>query len=215
MTSPLVLLTGATGFVGAHILEKLISNNYHVIAPIRPSSLQKTDFFMKKYSGYPGALKFVEVADHTDMAAMLPLLKGVTAVIHTASIIPGHELPAGGVEKDLLEPVIGMITALFEASLQVDTIKRFVLTSSSVAVFCPPDGARKEYTEDDWNPLTLDEVKEEYNPTKGYSATKLFGERKLWELTKEKKPSFDVVVLCLSSKSGISSFDSFNTILIT
>lgn len=206
MTSPLVLLTGATGFVGAHVLHELITNNHRVIAPVRPCSLSKTDFFLKKYINHPGALKFVEVADQTDTAAMLPLLEGVTAVIHMASIIPNGVQPARGVEKDMLEPVLGMITALFEACLQVDTVKRFVFTSSTVAVYGTIDLTKKEYTEDDWNPLTLAEVMKEWDPVKAYSGTKIFGEKRLAELTKENKPTFDVVVLCLTSKSWILFF---------
>lgn len=203
MASPLVLLTGATGFVGAHILHELIITNHRVIVPVRSSSLEKTDFFVKKYSNQPGVVKFVAVADLADMATMLALMKGVTAVIHTASIIPSSVAPAGGVEKDMLEPMLGMFTALFEAALQVDTVKRFVLTSSSVSVFNSLDLTKKEYTEEDWNPITLADVTKEWNPTNAYSGTKVFVEQKLWELTKEKKPAFDVVVICLPSKPGI------------
>ena len=35
---PTILLTGATGFVGSHILKALVKNGYRVIALIRPSS---------------------------------------------------------------------------------------------------------------------------------------------------------------------------------
>lgn len=203
MSSPLVLLTGGTGFVGAHILHQLIVANNRVIVPVRPSSLAKTDFFVKKYSNQPGAVKFVAVADQTDVAAMLPLLKGVTAVVHAASIIPGPVAPAGGSYKDLIQPVVAMVAAVFEAALQVDTVKRFVFTSSSVAVFQTLDLTKKAYTEEDWSPLTLDEVLGEWDPAKVYMGTKIFAERKLWEMTKEYKPAFDVVVICLPSKSGV------------
>lgn len=203
MTSPLVLLTGATGFVGAHILHELITTNHRVIVPVRPGSLAKTDFFVKKYSNQPGVVKFVAVADLTDTAMMLALMEGVTAVIHTASIIPSGVAPVGGVEKEMLEPMLGVATALFEAALQVDTVKRFVLTSSSVAVFRAVDLTKKEYTEEDWNSITLADVTGEWDVTNAYSGTKVFVEQKLWELTKEKKPAFDVVVICLPSKPGI------------
>lgn len=190
--------------MGAHILHELISTNHRVIIPVRPSSLAKADFFVKKYSSQPGVVKFVAVEDQTDVATMLPLLKGVTAVIHAASIIPGAVAPAGGVVKDILDPVVAMATALFEASLQVDTVKRFVFTSSSVAVFRDLDLTKKEYTEEDWNPLTMTEVTEgEWDPVKVYMGTKVFAEQKLWALTKEYKPAFDVVVICLPSKSNI------------
>lgn len=203
MSSPLVLLTGGTGFVGAHILHELITTNHRVIVPVRPSSLAKTDFFVKKYSHLPGAVKFVAVADQTDAASIIPLLKGVEIVIHAASIIPTAQPPAGGSDKEIIQPVLALVTAVFEASLKVDTVKRFVFTSSSVAVFVTLDLTKKEYTEEDWNPLTMDEVLKDWDPTRVYMGTKIFAEKKLWELTKQHKPAFDVAIICLPSKSGI------------
>lgn len=200
MTQSLVLLTGATGFVGAHILHELITKNHRVIVPIRPASASKADFFVEKYKDYPGALRFVEVADQTDATALVPHLKGVEAIIHTASIAPGFGGPAKDAVKEVLEPVAGMITALFEAALQVDSVKRFVFTSSSTAVYGTVDLGKKEYTEDDWNPITVKDVQGPWDPSQIYRASKTLGEKRLWKLTEEYKPAFDVVILCPPSK---------------
>ncbi|KAK7022950.1 hypothetical protein VNI00_016840 [Paramarasmius palmivorus] len=76
----LVLVTGATGFIGSHIVSQLLAKNIPVRAVVRSASKVKTIF--------PDAgsqLDIVELPtlldDHTEA------LKGVSAVIHTA--VPG------------------------------------------------------------------------------------------------------------------------------
>lgn len=202
MSSRLILLTGATSFVGAQILNELVNANHRVIVVLRSASLSKIPFIKQKYSNRPGAVQFAEVADQTNAASYLPHLKGVEAIIHTAAIIPKLIKPEQDAEKEVLEPMVAMVTALFEAALQVDTIKRFVVTSSSVTVYGKVDYSKKEYTEEDWNDVTVKDVLAEFNPGVIYAASKVFGERRLFELTKEKKPAFDVVTLCIPSKIG-------------
>jgi nucleoside-diphosphate-sugar epimerase len=45
-SKPLVLLTGPNGFVGAHVLDRLLSEGYKVRGTVR--SQAKADFFQKK-----------------------------------------------------------------------------------------------------------------------------------------------------------------------
>lgn len=95
----------------------------------------------------------------------------------------------------------GMVEALFEAAVEAGgDVERFVLTSSSTAVYRAVDLSKGEYTEDDWNTVTLEEVLSVWDPAETYSASKTFGERRLWELTAEVRPGFEVVVLCPPSR---------------
>lgn len=93
-----------------------------------------------------------------------------------------------------------MVEALFEAAVEAGDVERFVLTSSSTAVYRAVDLSKGEYTEDDWNTVTLEEVLSVWDPAEAYSASKTFGERRLWELTAEVRPGFEVVVLCPPSR---------------
>jgi nucleoside-diphosphate-sugar epimerase len=76
-----VALTGATGFIGSHILADLVENGHEVIAPVRedPDSVAAR--------GATPAL-----VDLYDRSALVSLLSDADAAIHTAS--PGDETSA-------------------------------------------------------------------------------------------------------------------------
>ncbi|EEB96306.1 hypothetical protein MPER_04580, partial [Moniliophthora perniciosa FA553] len=84
-----VLITGATGFIGSHIVSQLLAKNVKVRAVVRSASKVKSIF--------PNAgsqLEIVEIPslldDHTEA------LRGVSAVIHTA--VPAFFKGASGEE---------------------------------------------------------------------------------------------------------------------
>ena len=79
-----VLLTGATGFIGSHILAELREHGHEVAAPVRDHA--EADSVAARGAG-------PIVVDLYDREAMVGLLAGVDGAIHTAS--PGDESSAG------------------------------------------------------------------------------------------------------------------------
>ncbi len=73
-----VLLTGATGFLGSHLLRKLHADGKHVIAYARTP-----DRARKQFADLPERFE-VRQGDLHDMEAMGAALQGVDAVVHVA-----------------------------------------------------------------------------------------------------------------------------------
>jgi uncharacterized protein YbjT (DUF2867 family) len=84
MASQYVLVTGATGFIGAHIVDTLLSRGVRVRGATR--SLAKGDAMIKARPQYAGQLEFVEIGDFEKPAGLLQAVQGVDGVIHTASV---------------------------------------------------------------------------------------------------------------------------------
>jgi len=73
---PLVLVTGANGFIGAHVVSQLLKNNYLVRGTVRSQS--KADYFTIKYpeATKSGQISFVVVKDIAKPDAFEDAIKG-------------------------------------------------------------------------------------------------------------------------------------------
>jgi nucleoside-diphosphate-sugar epimerase len=114
MTGPLIALTGATGFIGRHLLRELPRRGYRVQVLLRrPSELPE---------GASGAI-IGDLAAPQNMAAAL---RGVDAVVHSAGL--AHAM-SGHPEDDYrvlnTEATVGLARAAERAG-----VKRFVFLSS-------------------------------------------------------------------------------------
>ena len=145
-----VLVTGATGFLGSHLSERLVREGHDVRALVRKSS--KTDFLKKL--GVELTLASLENGDGLEEA-----VSGVDAVVHGAGIVKAKRpeeftrINAGGTRN--------LVDAIRE---HAPDLSRFVYISSLAA-----HGFLKEN-----GPLPYDA---EPNPVTHYGRSKLEGER--------------------------------------
>lgn len=95
MESQLILVTGATGFIGAHIVDTLLSRGLSVRGATR--SLSKGYAMIKARPQYAGKLEFVQIDDFENPGGLEDAVKGVDGVIHTASV-SGNLLRRLGIE---------------------------------------------------------------------------------------------------------------------
>ncbi|KAI0438686.1 putative cinnamoyl-CoA reductase [Xylaria telfairii] len=127
MSSPKLLLTGATGFIGFHVLLKALEEGWFVRAAVRSISGSLANHPKTRGSIESGRLSFIEVPDICHESAYDQAIKGVTHVIHLASPLPSPSLdPLTGI----YEPNINSVNAMLQAALKEPSLKKLVITSS-------------------------------------------------------------------------------------
>lgn len=93
MVRQYVLVTGATGFIGAHIVDQLLSRGIRVRGTTR--SIAKGEAMMKARPQHTGKLDFVQINDfdrvnnNEQLSLFDEAVKGVDGIIHTASVRDG------------------------------------------------------------------------------------------------------------------------------
>ncbi|KAK6378797.1 Glycine-rich RNA-binding protein 2, mitochondrial [Exophiala oligosperma] len=214
MSGPRVLLTGANGFIGSHILNQLLEKSVFVQAVVR--SKEKASKIAKDFPhAGKSKLGFSIVPDITAPKAFENCIKEslpLSAIIHTASPVSSATIPS-----EYIEPAIqGTLQILEAAHNYAPSLKRFVYTSSIQSVVNPLDlnGIGTHYSSNSWNPVTMDQAMS--GPLAlTYSASKTFAEKAgqllflwgkfvedahadnhvAWEFMKIRKPQFELVVL--------------------
>ncbi|KAK3325102.1 NAD dependent epimerase/dehydratase [Apodospora peruviana] len=200
-----VLVTGATGFIGAHVVDSLLARGLRVRGATR--SAAKGDAMLRaRRDKFPaGQLNFVVTGHFSAGENAFPTSAfegGIDAVIHVASPLTYTTTDN---EKELIVPAINGVKSVMEAATSVGGVKRVVLTSSFAAVIdldrSAAAAAGKEpyftYTGADWNPLTYKEAAApETSAVVAYRGSKKFAELAAWDFVRDNKPGFDLVTLC-------------------
>lgn len=187
-----VLVTGASGFIAAHIIQQLYAKGgYSVVGTVR--SDEKGQFFVKQYPEF----QYEIVKDLSQLDAFEHVFKShpdVDYVLHTAS--PFH-FNGTDPQKDLIDPAInGTLSILQAAKKYGPNVKKIVITSSFAAVMqFPPDkvGPSFVYNEKVWNNITKEQST--LNLFTGYVASKTFAERSAWEFVETEKPQFNITTI--------------------
>ncbi|KAJ7641892.1 hypothetical protein FB45DRAFT_901283 [Roridomyces roridus] len=178
----LIFVTGASGFLGSHVVLQLLQKGYRVRGAARGA---KAQHLKSTYAaaGYGGVFEVVKIGDiaHDEFPEALV---GVDAVIHVASPLAGREGP----EEILKTAVDGTLNVIVQA--EKAGVRRMVVTSS-IATVWNPEG---KWTDKDWNPVTKEQAFTSDNPMVPYAASKKFAELALWEWA-EKHPHVEVTTL--------------------
>ena len=160
MKRGLILVTGAFGFIGSHLVEKLLDLGEKVIALSRPNPPENNYRYLVRHPK-SGNLR-IALIDVTDFGAIKSLVSGedIEVIYHLAAIA-SHRLSPNEPYKYLMINYLGLLNILEAARICEPSPKIVFASSSSVYGDSPP-------------PLKEDM---EPKPKGPYALSKFFGEK--------------------------------------
>jgi len=171
MAGELVLVTGGSGFIGAHCILQLLQAGYRVRTTVRSLSREGDVRAMLREGGVEAGdqLSFA-AADLTSDAGWPEAVAGCAYVLHVASpfppAIPQHE-------DDLIIPAREGALRVLKASRDAG-VKRVVLTSSFAAIGYGQKPQNRPFNEEDWTDPEGDDVR-------AYVKSKTLAEKAAWD----------------------------------
>ncbi|KAJ4485292.1 hypothetical protein J3R30DRAFT_3438564 [Lentinula aciculospora] len=176
MSKGTILVTGGTGFLGAHIISQLLEKGYTVRATARSTS--KLESIFRKATAEQ--LQVVEVPTLTsDHSAAL---KGIDALIHSASPtyvkgVSGQELYSGAYDGTM---------ALVKQAIAAG-VKKIIVTRTFVNLFDADFQAAfgtRVLTEKDFGSVTPETIDIKNDGMRVYQEAKTLADKALWELSR-------------------------------
>ena len=131
MRKDLVVVTGASGYIGSHIVANLLSKGRNVRATVRDTTdPERTVHLSSLPVGKNGSLEIVEM-DLLDENSVNMAISGCKDVIHTAAAVI---IKSKNPQKDIVDPsVIGTKNVLLAIEKNGE-VKNFIHTSSTAAI---------------------------------------------------------------------------------
>jgi nucleoside-diphosphate-sugar epimerase len=171
----IVLVTGATGYIGGHVVRDLLEHGYRVRGTVRDLSNKKKHAHLLALcdehtpAGSAPRLELVQ-ADLERDDGWDAAVEGCTYVQHVASPFPAAA-PAD--ENELIRPAVEGSLRVLRAAAKSSSVRRVVLTSSVAAVaYGHGDTNGRVLTEEDWSVAERCEA---------YQKSKTLAERAAWD----------------------------------
>ena len=179
-----VLVTGGSGFVGAHIILQLLGAGHQVRTTVRSVNRENLVRAMLKAGGAdPGDSLSFFAADLASDAGWQEAVTGCDYVMHVASPIP----PAAPKhEDDLIVPAREGTLRVLRASRDAN-VKRVVLTSSCGAIYYGHPPRKTPFDETSWTILN--------NDLTAYVKSKAIAERAAWDFVAKEGRGLELSVV--------------------
>lgn len=121
----LVLITGATGFIGSQVALQTLKAGYRVRLVIRkPEQADK----LRRVLAHDDRIEFSIVPDITVSGAYDSCLRDVEYIMHIASPL------ASGGSTDLLTPAVRGTVSILESATKAPSVKKVVITASVLSL---------------------------------------------------------------------------------
>lgn len=189
--TPLVLVTGGTGFLAVRVIANLFQKGFRVRTTVR--SLSRAEEIQKELREAAineeqiSSLEIVQ-ADLLEDGGWADAMKDVSFVQHVASPFPDG-IPKH--EDDLIIPARDGTLRVLRNARDAGTVSRVVLTSSSAAIeggHSRPTSETTPYTEKDWTNLNSNQVH-------AYAKSKTLAERAAWDFIKTEGGELQLTVI--------------------
>lgn len=165
-----VAVTGASGYIGSHVVKNLVEAGYQVRACVRDANRSdKVSYLLAMDEKGPGSVELYSCdLMQASAGAYDEAFSGCCAVFHVAADIgtdPTYDRPT---PESMYESLLDATAGVLESCRKAGSVKRVVYTSSTAAVMGPggPDRpANYVYTEDDWAGGSYESLEERYTST--------------------------------------------------
>ena len=185
MANELVLVTGGSGFIGAHCILQLLAAGYRVRTTVRDLAREAMVRDLLKTGGAePGdALTFAS-ADLMSDARWAEAAAGCSYVLHVASPLPAY-VPRH--EDELIVPAREGALRVLRAARDAG-VKRVVMTSSFAAIGYGKAPLDRPFNEEDWTDPTAKGLT-------AYTKSKTLAERAAWEFMAREGGSLELATV--------------------
>jgi nucleoside-diphosphate-sugar epimerase len=185
VSGELVLVTGGSGFIGAHCILQLLAAGYRVRTTVRSLAREADVRAMLKAGGAePGDNLSFAAADLMADAGWPQAVAGCNYVLHVASPFPAG-VPK--TEDELILPAREGALRVLRAARDAD-VKRVVMTSSFAAIGYGRKPTGAPFSENDWT-----------NPDGGgvsaYVKSKTLAERAAWDFISREGGALELAVV--------------------
>ncbi len=181
-----VVVTGGTGFVGAHCLIQLLSAGHETRTTVRNMARESDVRAMVRQggAGEVGRRLTLFRADLNDDAGWAEAMADCDYVLHVASPFPST-VPKD--ENELIAPARDGALRVLRAARDAG-VKRVVLTSSFAAIGYGAAGRTTAFTEKDWTNLDDPSVQP-------YQKSKTIAEREAWDFIEREGGGLELAVV--------------------
>uniref|UniRef100_A0A914DSQ0 NAD-dependent epimerase/dehydratase domain-containing protein n=1 Tax=Acrobeloides nanus TaxID=290746 RepID=A0A914DSQ0_9BILA len=162
-----VLVTGASGYVGSHCVQQLLTSGYNVRGTVRSLKNKEKVQPLRNLRHARERLELVE-ADLMEPNSWPKAVDSCDYVLHVAS---PFQLVAD--ENTITTAVEGTLNVL-KACSKCNTVKKVVLTSSCASIMYGHEDYNHVFTEKDWSNVNGKNINT-------YSKSKTFAEKAAWE----------------------------------
>lgn len=129
MTKPLVFITGATGFIGSHVVASTLDAGYRVRVSVRKA--EQEAIVRGRYPEYAGDIETTVIPDLARPDAFNQSLGGVDYIFHLASPMPGR---GSDIHRDYVNPAVEATLSILRAAQEFAQVKKVVIVSSVLAL---------------------------------------------------------------------------------
>ncbi|KAB8273900.1 hypothetical protein BDV30DRAFT_248679 [Aspergillus minisclerotigenes] len=194
--TPLILITGATGFIGSQVVLVSLRAGYRVRLVIRKPEQEAV--LRARYPNYNDQIEISIITDITVRDAFKPALTGVDYVFHLASPMPGR---GSDLQADYIDPAVKGTESVLFSALAFPQIRKVIIVSSVLGLVPPTALQQKEvFVKDNTNetiPIDLPTVIPEGPHGHGlkYSASKICAHQATRDFLARQNPHFTIITL--------------------